>query len=64
MPKSPTRAVFGRIELLVGDLSRAMLRARRLGGVRGGKARAKLLTPERRSAIARQGARVRWGLPA
>jgi hypothetical protein len=33
----------------------------RLGGLKGGKARAKKLTPERRSAIARKGAEVRWG---
>ena len=49
---------------LVGGLSRAMLRARRLGGLRGGPARARLLTPKRRAEIARQGARARWGLPA
>lgn len=33
----------------------------RLGGLKGGKARAKRLTPERRSAIARKGAEARWG---
>lgn len=32
----------------------------RLGGLKGGKARAKKLTPEQRSAIARKGAEVRW----
>lgn len=35
----------------------------RLGGLKGGKARAKKLTPERRSAIARKGAEARWGKP-
>jgi hypothetical protein len=59
-----TAQALGRIESLVGGLSRAMLRARRLGGLRGGPARARLLTPKRRSEIARQGARARWGLPA
>ena len=33
----------------------------RLGGLKGGKARATKLSPERRSEIARQAARARWG---
>ncbi len=33
----------------------------RLGGLKGGKARAKKLTPEQRSEIARKAARKRWG---
>lgn len=32
----------------------------RKGGLKGGKARAEKLTPERRSEIARKAARVRW----
>ena len=32
----------------------------RLGGKKGGKARAKKLTPEQRSEIARNAARTRW----
>jgi len=32
----------------------------KLGGPKGGKARAKALTPERRKAIARKAARARW----
>lgn len=32
----------------------------KLGGAKGGKARAKALTPERRKAIARKAARTRW----
>jgi hypothetical protein len=32
----------------------------RLGGLKGGKARAEKLTPERRREIARQGAAKRW----
>ena len=35
--------------------------ATRNGGLKGGKARAEALTPERRSEIARAAARVRWG---
>ena len=34
----------------------------RLGGLRGGPARAAALTPERRREIARRAARRRWGL--
>lgn len=33
----------------------------RLGGKKGGKARAKSLTAEERSAIAKKAARARWG---
>jgi hypothetical protein len=33
---------------------------RRVGGLKGGKARAKKLTPSRRSAIARKAAQTRW----
>lgn len=33
----------------------------RLGGLKGGKARAKKLSPEQRSEIARKAARKRWG---
>ena len=32
----------------------------RLGGLKGGKARAKKLSPEERSRIARNAARIRW----
>lgn len=32
----------------------------RLGGLKGGKARAESLTPERRSEIAREAAKKRW----
>jgi len=35
----------------------------RLGGLKGGKARAKSLSPERRREIARKAARARWGAP-
>jgi hypothetical protein len=34
----------------------------RLGGLKGGPARAEALTPERRREIARRAARKRWGL--
>lgn len=34
----------------------------RLGGLKGGKARAKSLTPKKRKAIAKKAAKTRWGL--
>jgi len=36
------------------------VRAGRSGGLKGGKARAKRLSPERRSEIARKAAKARW----
>ena len=33
----------------------------RLGGLKGGKARAKAMTPEQRKAIAQKAAETRWG---
>ena len=33
----------------------------RLGGLKGGKARAERLTPERRTEIAKKAAKARWG---
>ena len=35
--------------------------ARRKGGLKGGKARAKALSPRKRRAIAEKAARARWG---
>lgn len=35
----------------------------RKGGLKGGKARAASMTPERRSEIARRAAAARWGTP-
>ena len=36
----------------------------KLGGLKGGKARAAKLTPEQRREIAKKAARARWGNPA
>lgn len=36
-------------------------KAGRLGGLKGGEARAKALTPAKRKAIARKAAQARWG---
>ena len=40
--------------------NRAAVELGRLGGLKGGKARAAKLTPEERSEIARKAARARW----
>ena len=44
-----------------GDKNLAAVFLGRLGGKKGGIARAKKLTPERRSEIARKAAQARWG---
>lgn len=38
------------------------VRAGRLGGLKGGKARAKSLTPRKRKQIAKKAAKARWNL--
>lgn len=42
-------------------VSKAAAALGRLGGLKGGKKRAEVLTPERRAEIARGAARKRWG---
>ena len=68
-PKRP-RDVNQRAKLIVDiatgqrsddDEAKPINEASRNGGLKGGKARAKALTPERRSEIARKGAEARWG---
>ncbi len=43
------------------EKNRAAVELGRLGGLKGGPARAAKLTPEQRSEIARKAARARWG---
>jgi hypothetical protein len=45
------------------DLTAAAKELGRRGGLKGGPARAKKLSPERRSTIARKAAEVRWDYP-
>ena len=54
-----TRIVEGATTNL-GDKNLAAVLLGRLGGEKGGKARAKKLTPEQRSDIARRAAQARW----
>jgi hypothetical protein len=50
----------GRVQLSDGRDLAAVLLGRR-GGLKGGKARAQNLTPEKRTEIARRAATARWG---
>ena len=52
----PTSELSGR-----GDISSAAALFGRLGGLKGGKARAKKLSAKKRAAIARGAALTRWG---
>lgn len=65
MPKrtsrDPNRAAFDLIEQIAGDKNPAAVALGRLGGLKGGKARAAKLSASRRSAIAKKAARARWG---
>ena len=47
----------------IGDKNHHAVALGRLGGKKGGKARAAKLTPERRREIAKRAAAVRWGRP-
>ena len=65
----PSLIAFEVLGLATGELPKLLLPKRknpaavalgRLGGLKGGKARAKALTPEQRSAIARKAGKNRW----
>jgi len=45
----------------IDEKKKAAIESGRLGGLKGGKARAEKLTPEERSAIARSASLRRWG---
>ena len=48
-------------QIATGEIDDERVSRRRNGGLKGGKARAKWLSPERRSEIARNAAAARWG---
>ena len=48
-------------KIATGEIEEELPAKTRNGGLKGGKARAEALTPERRSEIARAAARARWG---
>lgn len=48
-------------ENTLGNKNPAAVALGRLGGLKGGKARAEKLSPQKRKAIAKKAARKRWG---
>ena len=63
-PSNPIEAGIMVARIAVGDLEEEYADQKKpapKGGKKGGKARAKTLTPERRSEIASKAAKVRWG---
>jgi hypothetical protein len=48
-------------KIATGEIEEDLPSDRRNGGLKGGGARAASLSPERRSEIANQGAKTRWG---
>ena len=60
----PNEAAFRGVQALIeqseGKENPAAVALGRLGGLKGGKARAEKLSAKKRSAIAKKGARARW----
>jgi hypothetical protein len=68
-PRDPNQLAKSIVDLATGETSKSTeengrnphaVALGRLGGLKGGKARAKALTPEQRSAIAKGAAKKRW----
>jgi len=67
-PRDPNQLAALVVAMSVGDVPNdspkepdsPAIQARRKGGVNGGAARAKTLSPRKRKAIARKAARARW----
>ncbi|MGQ0527626.1 MAG: hypothetical protein ACT4OY_06330 [Alphaproteobacteria bacterium] len=62
-PADPNKAAKSIIDQLVAKIEGkdpAAVSLGRRGGLKGGKARAEALTPERRSEIARKAVKARW----
>ena len=51
----------GRLAITMNKASKAAQMLSKLGASKGGKERAKILTPERRKQIAQKAAKARWG---
>jgi len=67
-PKDPNQRAKMIVDLATGEITEsvsfknpAAVSLGRLGGLKGGKARADSLTPERRKEIAMNAAKKRWG---
>ena len=60
-PRDTNQLAKSVVDLAVGSAEeKPVLASARKGGLKGGKARAKMLTPEERSEIARTAAAARW----
>lgn len=73
MPRDPMQRAKFTIDLVTGERqpdaqpptkNPAAVELGRLGGLKGGKARAAKLSAAKRSAIAKKAAQARWGRPA
>lgn len=61
MPKQDLNQLAASIlAMTTGDKNPAAVALGRLGGIKGGKARAEKLSPKKRIAIARKAAKARW----
>jgi hypothetical protein len=69
-PRDPIKLAKQVFDIATGDAEDTVSESkrhpdpRRAGGLKGGRARAKSLTPEARSRIALQAANKRWGKPS
>ena len=66
LPKDTNKAARSVVEMATGETTpdgknAAAVALGRQGGLKGGKARAKSLSPKRRSEIAKKAAAARWG---
>jgi len=60
-PRDPNQLAKSIVDLATGEAEEIpVLESARKGGLKGGKARAKALTPEQRSEIASAAAQARW----
>ncbi len=66
-PRDPVQLAKQVFDIAIGEAEDTVSESkrhpskRRAGGLKGGKARAKALTPEQRRKIAAKAARARWG---
>ena len=68
-PRDPNQLAKLIVDMTIGEVpndspkgpSTPAIQARRKGGLKGGAARAKALSPRKRKAIAKKAARARWG---
>lgn len=67
-PRDPNQLAKGIVDIATGEAQDSVSEAKkrpnqakgRAGGLKGGEARAAILTSARRSAIARKAAKIRW----